>query len=142
MRGHEFPQNFRGCSMRFSPLSHATELCIGPVIICNSIHRSLPKGEGFAGALWWKELVDLCKEVGLSGPYFVSGYSMEVKKEEHKKLLGMCQWTMIYTQCKLNSGLPEFHPCISVLIRPSRGQCLLGVYPVFPIAHTVYSINF
>jgi len=49
-------------------------------------------GECIAGALWWRELVDLCKEVGLSGPYLVDGNIMKVEKEEHKhkELLGIC----------------------------------------------------
>ncbi|XP_031570586.1 arsenite methyltransferase-like isoform X2 [Actinia tenebrosa] len=45
-------------------------------------------GECIAGALWWRELVDLCKEVGLSGPYLVDGNKTVVEKEELKKVLG------------------------------------------------------
>lgn len=29
-------------------------------------------GEGVGGALHWKELIKLCKEVGFSGPYLVT----------------------------------------------------------------------
>lgn len=46
-------------------------------------------GECIAGALWWRELVDLCKEVGLSGPYLVASNITEIEKEEHKKVLGI-----------------------------------------------------
>lgn len=45
-------------------------------------------GECIAGALWWRELVDLCKEVGLSGPYLVDGNKSVIEKEELRKILG------------------------------------------------------
>ena len=35
-------------------------------------------GEGVAGALHWKELVELCKEVGFLGPYLVTARPFEV----------------------------------------------------------------
>lgn len=35
-------------------------------------------GECVSGALHWKELVELCKEVGFSGPYLVTARTMEV----------------------------------------------------------------
>lgn len=43
-------------------------------------------GEGVAGALHWKELVELCKEVGFSGPYLVTARAFEVEPELRKPL--------------------------------------------------------
>ena len=43
-------------------------------------------GEGFAGALHWKELIELCKEVGFSGPYLVTSRPIEAEPELKKSL--------------------------------------------------------
>lgn len=43
-------------------------------------------GEGFAGALHWKELIELCKEVGFSGPYLVKSRPIEAEPELKKSL--------------------------------------------------------
>ena len=49
-------------------------------------------GEGFAGSLLWKELVDICKKVGFSGPYLVSRNSIVAENKEHKKVLGVYKY--------------------------------------------------
>ena len=41
-----------------------------------------------SGALWWQQLVDLCKEIGFSTPRLVSGSTLELKKEEFLKVVG------------------------------------------------------
>ena len=38
-------------------------------------------GEGVAGALHWKELVELCKEVGFCGPHLVTARPFVVEPE-------------------------------------------------------------
>jgi len=43
-------------------------------------------GECVSGALHWKELVELCKEVGFSGPYLVTARIFEVEPELRKPL--------------------------------------------------------
>lgn len=45
-------------------------------------------GECVSGALHWKELVELCKEVGFSGPYLITANTFEVQPQL-KRLLGM-----------------------------------------------------
>ncbi|EDO43125.1 predicted protein [Nematostella vectensis] len=45
-------------------------------------------GECIAGALWWRELVDLCKDIGFSGPYLVVSNKTTVESEELRKVLG------------------------------------------------------
>ncbi|XP_031556564.1 arsenite methyltransferase-like [Actinia tenebrosa] len=45
-------------------------------------------GEGFCGALCWRELVDFCKDIGFSGPYLVTGHEMFPSNEEMKEQIG------------------------------------------------------
>ena len=41
-----------------------------------------------SGALWWKQLVELCKEIGFSTPRLITASTLELKKEEFHKVLG------------------------------------------------------
>lgn len=53
------------------------------------LRRVVSKGEGVGGALHWKELIKLCKEVGFSGPYLVTARPFVV--EPHlRQPLGRC----------------------------------------------------
>ena len=38
-------------------------------------------GEGVGGALHWKELIELCKEVGFSGPHLVTARPFVIEPE-------------------------------------------------------------
>ena len=46
----------------------------------------IPVGEGVAGALHWKELIELCKEVGFCGPHLVTARPFEVEPKLRKPL--------------------------------------------------------
>ena len=41
-----------------------------------------------SGALWWQQLVDLCKEIGFSTPRLITASTLELKKEEFHKVVG------------------------------------------------------
>ena len=41
----------------------------------------IPVGEGVAGALHWKELIELCKEVGFCGPHLVTARPFVIEPE-------------------------------------------------------------
>ena len=43
-------------------------------------------GECISGALHWKELIELCQEVGFSGPYLVISRPLEVDPKLRKPL--------------------------------------------------------
>ncbi|XP_032240641.1 arsenite methyltransferase isoform X2 [Nematostella vectensis] len=45
-------------------------------------------GEGFAGALVWRDLVKLCKDIGFSGPYLVASNKIICQSAELRKILG------------------------------------------------------
>ena len=54
----------------------------------------VPLGECVSGALHWKELVELSKEVGFSGPHLVTARPFVV--EEHlRKPLGECLFSKL-----------------------------------------------
>lgn len=52
-------------------------LCFGLLSYFVLVHV----GEGVAGALHWKELVELCKEVGFCGPHLVTARPFVVEPE-------------------------------------------------------------
>lgn len=57
--------------------------------------------------------MDLCKEVGLSGPYLVDGNKSEVEKEELRKVLGMSTlriWTNILLLTSILKTLAILEP--------------------------------
>ena len=41
-----------------------------------------------SGALWWKQLMELCKEIGFSTPRLITANTLELKKEEFHKVVG------------------------------------------------------
>ena len=45
-------------------------------------------GECISGALWWKDLVTLAKDLGFSTPRLVSSSVMEVGNEELQAVVG------------------------------------------------------
>ena len=86
-------------------------------------------GEGFAGALHWKELIELCKEVGFSGPYLVTSRPIEAELELRKSLGRFIRGGVIAIVSL--PPLPHSTPSPCTAIKP--------VYKAHPYAPFVYS---
>ena len=80
-------------------------------------------GEGFAGALHWKSFVDLCTEIGFSGPHLVSSRSMSCDNEELAKLLGDAKYVAATYRMFKISTTPDEKSCSSVKYKGTITDC-------------------
>ncbi|XP_069756287.1 arsenite methyltransferase-like isoform X1 [Narcine bancroftii] len=79
--------------------------------------RELPKavrthkvlwGEGLGGALWWKELFNIAKEVGFSAPRLICASQFPVANKELEEMIGDCKFvSATYRLFKIPAGAPR-----------------------------------
>ncbi len=67
-------------------------------------------GECISGALWWRDLVKLVKDLGFGMPRLVSTSIFEVGNKELEDLLGM-QLLPLYLTNFLQNSIKKTHIC-------------------------------
>lgn len=69
-------------------------------------------GECLGGALWWKDLLQLAKEVGFSPPRLVTASVITVDNKELQDVLGLMLFPLLFTYSFLSEYLVNFTPSL------------------------------
>ncbi|XP_048746102.2 arsenite methyltransferase-like [Ostrea edulis] len=84
----------------FNVLKEGGELYFSDIYVDRQLDDSIRKhkilwGEGFSGALYWKDLVTIAAEVGFSRPYLVTAVPVAVEREDFKQILGDARYASV-----------------------------------------------
>ena len=88
-------------------------------------------GECVSGALHWKELVQLSKEVGFCGPYLVTARPFEVEPKLRKPLGRSCEMFHFVSNLEIDTAKR----------RELLDRCIKHTGPVFSLEMLANTIN-